>query len=531
MKKILSVFVSVLLLVSSFFSVIAYAEGGSDADLFNNGNCGQTAYWFYVYNTQEFEVTGDGNMQNYDLGSLKKDYEMYTDKIKTVCIDNGITSIGSNAFYSCENLESVQLPDSLTRIERGAFQYCKSLNNISIPPSVNYIGNDAFYGISPLTVYCLEGSYADNYALYPQGTVITYYTDNSVGLKIKDSILSAKHQTCEYIFANYGTPNIDTGIDDFWGRTLNYNNSLFFSCEPMNKTNRIYSVLGTAECIFDNFDKESYDIYGVVNAFDEEGSAQYLTDSGKGDYSLGENQQYVFITNEDYNLEITYNNGEVTKNNIIRITFKSDKAPLSAAIQYVNNKYAKDGFFADDYYAYIFEENRDYYLVFVKSYKLTYIPAVVMQKGTNKVLYDTAVQDYYGGMLEQFLENIDTTKDINEPEISVILDGKRLSFEQPPVIIDGRVLVPLRDIFEAMGAHVQWNSTDRSITAAKGEITIKMLIDSNILSKNDVDISLDVPARLISGYTMIPVRAISEAFGSDVTWDNEEKTVIISSDK
>jgi hypothetical protein len=118
-----------------------------------------------------------------------------------------------------------------------------------------------------------------------------------------------------------------------------------------------------------------------------------------------------------------------------------------------------------------------------------------------------------------------------ETEISVILDGNTLSFEQQPTIIKGisggRVMVPLRDIFEAMGANVKWNSENKTITAVKGEITVQMTIDSNVMTKNGVKITLDVPAQLVSGYTMIPVRAIAEAFGSNVDWNSTSKIVNI----
>jgi hypothetical protein len=442
MKKVLSVCISILMLILSCFTNV-YAEGGSDAYLFDEGNCGQYIYWFYTYATKNFEVTGNGAMENYDsVGNIKRDYERYINEIKTVVIDDGITSIGSNAFYSCKSLESIQFPNTLNRIGDNAFRDCKMLNYIEMPKNVDYIGTDAFSGISNLTVKCDKGSYADNYSLYPSGTVILYYGDasNNVALKVNESILNTNHQTAGYVMINYGKPETDSGADDAFGRLLQYNNSLSFECERGG--DRVHIVSGNAECIFDNFVQNSYNIKDVVNALDKADTAEYSVDEGYGDYSLGENQNYVTITNDTYSLEICYSNNILTKSDYVRITFK----------EYT-------------------------------------------------------------------------------PQISVILDGNTLSFEQQPTIIEGvsggRVMVPLRDIFEAMGANVKWNSENKTITAVKGKITVQMTIGSNVMTKNGVKITLDVPAQLVSGYTMIPVRAIAEAFGSDVDWDANKKIVTI----
>ena len=69
-------------------------------------------------------------------------------------------------------------------------------------------------------------------------------------------------------------------------------------------------------------------------------------------------------------------------------------------------------------------------------------------------------------------------------DISVKLDGKELDFEQPPVIIEERTLVPLRAIFEALGANVEWDGTNKIVTSTKGETTIKMGIGDKYFMKN-----------------------------------------------
>ena len=117
-------------------------------------------------------------------------------------------------------------------------------------------------------------------------------------------------------------------------------------------------------------------------------------------------------------------------------------------------------------------------------------------------------------------------------DISVKLNGKELDFEQPPVIIEERTLVPLRAIFEALGATVEWDGTNKIVTSQKGDTTIKMGIGDSYFIKNDSIVPLDVPAQIVGeGYTMVPARAVAESFGIIVDWDDSTKTVILKTPK
>lgn len=111
--------------------------------------------------------------------------------------------------------------------------------------------------------------------------------------------------------------------------------------------------------------------------------------------------------------------------------------------------------------------------------------------------------------------------------IRVTLFGEELSFEQEPVIVDGRTLVPMRAIFEAMGAEVEWIPETQTIIATRATTEMVLQIGSSVLTIDDEEKILDVPAQLINGYTMVPARAIVESFGCKVDWDGENRTVII----
>lgn len=114
-------------------------------------------------------------------------------------------------------------------------------------------------------------------------------------------------------------------------------------------------------------------------------------------------------------------------------------------------------------------------------------------------------------------------------KIYITIDSKPIEkFNMEPVIIDGRTLVPVRDIFEEMDAEILWNDKDREVTIKKDDNTIVFKIDSNEAIKNSIDvIKLDVPAKIINNYTMVPLRAISDSIGYNVEWDNNIRTVII----
>ena len=117
----------------------------------------------------------------------------------------------------------------------------------------------------------------------------------------------------------------------------------------------------------------------------------------------------------------------------------------------------------------------------------------------------------------------------NGNEISVILDNNPITFDVPPQIINERTMVPLRAIFEALGASVDWNQETKTVTSAKGDTTIQLTIDSDTMYVNGSPRTLDSPACIVDGRTLVPVRAISEAYNTNVDWNGDTKTVTISS--
>ncbi len=107
--------------------------------------------------------------------------------------------------------------------------------------------------------------------------------------------------------------------------------------------------------------------------------------------------------------------------------------------------------------------------------------------------------------------------------------GQPLEFDVPPQIINERTMVPLRAIFEALGASVNWDEATRTITSEKDGTSIKMTVDSSIMYVNGNEVTLDSPACVVDGRTLVPVRAISEAYNTNVDWNGDTRTVTITS--
>ena len=112
--------------------------------------------------------------------------------------------------------------------------------------------------------------------------------------------------------------------------------------------------------------------------------------------------------------------------------------------------------------------------------------------------------------------------------IRVTLNGNYLSFDQPPIIQDGRTLVQLRTIFEALGAEIDWNGYTQTITAIADNKTVIMQIGRSTYTVNGEEKTLDVPPQIINGRTLVPARAVAESFGADVVWNDNTQTVIIT---
>lgn len=111
--------------------------------------------------------------------------------------------------------------------------------------------------------------------------------------------------------------------------------------------------------------------------------------------------------------------------------------------------------------------------------------------------------------------------------INAFVNGVEPKFDVPPVVKEGRTLLPLRAISESLKAEVQWDATTKTVTIARDGVVIKLTLGENIATINGQEVTLDVPLTDMKGRTLVPLRFISEAFGSNITWEPETKSVVI----
>lgn len=114
-------------------------------------------------------------------------------------------------------------------------------------------------------------------------------------------------------------------------------------------------------------------------------------------------------------------------------------------------------------------------------------------------------------------------------DVRVEIDGKSLEFDVAPRIENGRTLVPFKAIFEALGLNIDWIGEQRIATAYSADMNVSIKIDAAYGNINGELIELDVPAKIVNGRTLVPLKFISEAFGNEVKWDAEKRLVSITS--
>ena len=230
-------------------------------------------------------------------------------------IPSGVTSIGENAFDGCWKLTSVTIPDGVTTIGKYAFIDCGNLKKVVIPESVNQIGDAAFFG-SPVTIYCVPGSYAQTYAETKGisfkgsicGTNVSYELDDSGVLTI-----SGTGPMYDYDYPNspFSSDNniksvvINSGVTSIGEHSFEYCINLtsvtipssvtligrdaFYDCSKLTSVTIPNSVTTIGKLAFANTDITSVTIPSSVTSLDSSAfshkTASIEVDSNNPNYS------------------------------------------------------------------------------------------------------------------------------------------------------------------------------------------------------------------------------------------------------
>lgn len=187
--------------------------------------------------------------------------------------------------------------------------------------------------------------------------------------------------------------------------------------------------------------------------------------------------------------------------------------------------------------SYVKYNNVDYYK-YEKSYKVsadgfnpaTYYDQLYLTIKNNKLYAITYSRVSTENHSESFIDFMNKLY-FNLNDIKIIVNGRVIQPDSAPYIENGRTLVPIRAVAEALDYKVTWDPTDRKVTvkSANGAKSLSMNIGSFQAVKNGVEtVTLDVAPAIRNDRTYLPIRAIGEALGAYIDWDANTRAVIIN---
>jgi len=242
----------------------------------------------------------------------------------------------------------------------------------------------------------------------------------------------------------------------------------------------------------------------------------WYVENEKNDYRLSTNlsmqNEYLQITKgsrfiqDNYSGETDFCYRQITDG-----TYVNDIFPVYCYAHKYNSDIKKVTYYIDGNY--VGESSEIPYTVFIDA---------GMYSGKHQIKADAEFTDGQKLVAES---NININQ-INR-DIIVKISGSEISFDQNPILYNNRTLVPMRKIFEKLGADVIWDNNTKTASGRRGDRTVKVSVGSNVMYVNNKQIILDTPPILLSDRTLVPVRAVSEGMGCDVDWIEKTNTVTI----
>ena len=445
------------------------------------------------YNANDDDVVIPAEIAGYTIRGIKSG--CFKDKnIKTVQIPDTVTEIESEVFKNCSHLKEINMSSNITAIGESAFSGCTAIKKVEIPYSVVTVGNYAFSGCTSLKKAVIP------YSVESIGEGVFSGCSSLVSLVYQAQEPELPKSFCENcISLSYFTfPTHITEIGE----------SAFKGCKSLQAVNLPSSVdtighYAYQDCtgiktlyIPDTISTVGYRAFagctGIKNAILNNESfynASGCSDSGSKAFENCTNLTDVKILNNMTSIgEETFVGCSSLKN--VEIPANVVTIPDNA-----------------------FNSTNDNLVIYCKKNSEALAKALALG-----IDYSLDEAPYFDNTAE---------RPIIDKDVDISINNKYLYFDQEPIVENGRTLVPLRVIFEELGANVQWDDSTQSVTATKGNTTITLSIDDNTMYKNGQPITLDVPATLKNGRTLVPVRAVSEAFNCGVDWNGDTQTVII----
>ncbi len=391
-------------------------------------------------------------------------------ELESVTIPSTVTFIGEYAFSSCKNLKEVKLSDGLVTICRQAFYHCTSLTEMYIPKTVANVGSAGEFWSA-----FLYGATDD----YIGSLKVTVDDENRVYASDENGLVYTKDKTKLLMARNTGKKaEIPEGVKEI-----------------------------AANAFFNNKDIE---VLGLPSTLERIGASAFAGCVDLKKIKLPDGLKYIeygaftgcwWLTEMTFGTKLEYIDEYAffRCSNLSDITFLNPETKIAEPYIVIDETAIKN-------------RKRIYYGAF----------------------YDADIERVYGYMgstAKVFFENVDFRFYSNPefvPIIMVRMNGDTVMTDSPSYIKNNRTMVPMRAIFEALGAEVSWDNETRTAIGVKDGVEVKITVGEDRLYKNGEAVQLDAVAEITNDRTMVPVRAISEAFGCNVDWDNETKTVKIT---
>lgn len=154
---------------------------------------------------------------------------------------------------------------------------------------------------------------------------------------------------------------------------------------------------------------------------------------------------------------------------------------------------------------------------------------LITNNGMELLKSNNDIQDYNKLFIDNEVMKITTNDYTNiEKEITVLINNNKVEFDQPPYIENGTTRVPMRKIFESLGAEVKYEAAAKKITAVKENTIVELVTGSSTALINGESTSLTEPVVNKNGFTMVPLRFVAEALGAEVSWDGSNRIITIN---
>ncbi len=438
-----------------------------------------------------------------------------------------VTKIGDGAFSECDTLERLVLPGSVTEIGNQAFAGCTALKELSLSDNITRIGTESFAQCTALETFTLPDSLENfgNYALMGCSnlTEISCSARNR-NFSCQESVLFDKDQTTliQYPAGNQATAyTVPETVTSIGGGAFSF-------CTSLTAITLPETLSSIGEYAFFNCD-----------SLEEITVPDSVIKIGKEAFGWCDSLQKVSLPNDLKTIEyglfwFAKNLKEITiPDSVTEISdYAFSRCESLSAVSFPEGMTA----LGEESFAYC-----------------NHLTEIILPKTLatigNKAFFDTALvrvtvkngetnfgEDVFQGCgpLQFFTPEHTAVQqyvldrgDEWEKIVTVTYLGHKILFDQPPVTRSDRTLVPLRAIFETMGATVSWDEATQTVTAVRGDRTLTLQINNQTMTVNGETVVLDVPPQQINDRTLVPVRAVADGLNSDIYWDEETQTVSI----